>query len=143
MTTTRRLTIGVQASDDKFNMGTSLPANDCCRRVTSQINECLKSPAQNSILRVILSIDFLFKNFEILNKALNPQYENIGKGFVHQYYAIVDNSVQRANVTNFYSTIDSFMTFEGLQIQGAPKIMEKLSSLTFQKITCVITAVDS
>lgn len=35
------------------------------------------------------------------------------------------------------------MTFEGQQIQGAPKILEKLSSLTFQKINRVITAVDS
>uniref|UniRef100_A0A1A9W936 NTF2-related export protein n=1 Tax=Glossina brevipalpis TaxID=37001 RepID=A0A1A9W936_9MUSC len=75
--------------------------------------------------------------------ALNPQYEEIGKGFVQQYYALFDNPVQRANVINFYSATDSFMTFEGLQIQGAPKIMEKLSSLTFQKITRVITAVDS
>ena len=75
--------------------------------------------------------------------ALNPQYEDIGKGFVQQYYALFDDPVQRANVVNFYSATDSFMTFEGLQIQGAPKIMEKLSSLTFQKITRVITAVDS
>lgn len=35
------------------------------------------------------------------------------------------------------------MTFEGQQIQGAPKILEKLQSLTFQKINRVITAVDS
>ncbi|XP_037936943.1 probable nuclear transport factor 2 [Teleopsis dalmanni] len=75
--------------------------------------------------------------------ALNPQYDDIGKGFVQQYYALFDDPVQRANVVNFYSATDSFMTFEGVQIQGAPKIMEKLSSLTFQKITRVITAVDS
>ncbi|XP_055912879.1 probable nuclear transport factor 2 isoform X2 [Eupeodes corollae] len=75
--------------------------------------------------------------------ALNPQYEDIGKGFVQQYYALFDDPLQRANVVNFYSATDSFMTFEGLQIQGAPKIMEKLSSLTFQKIKRVITAVDS
>nr|XP_036212579.1 probable nuclear transport factor 2 isoform X3 [Bactrocera oleae] len=35
------------------------------------------------------------------------------------------------------------MSFEGVQLQGAPKIMEKLSSLSFQKISRVITAVDS
>ena len=34
------------------------------------------------------------------------------------------------------------MTFEGTQIQGAAKIMEKIQSLTFQKIAHVITAVD-
>ncbi|XP_037030272.1 probable nuclear transport factor 2 isoform X2 [Bradysia coprophila] len=35
------------------------------------------------------------------------------------------------------------MTFEGQQLQGAAKIMEKLQSLTFQKIKRVLTAVDS
>lgn len=35
--------------------------------------------------------------------ALNPQYEDIGKGFVAQYYAMFDNPVQRENVVNFYS----------------------------------------
>ncbi|TMW43578.1 hypothetical protein DOY81_011343, partial [Sarcophaga bullata] len=88
--------------------------------------------------------------------ALNPQYEDIGKGFVSQYYAMFDDPLQRPNVVNFIATLisylcwssrfdvtDSFMSFEGLQIQGAPKIMEKLNSLTFQKISRVITAVDS
>ncbi|GLH03807.1 Uncharacterized protein GBIM_09650 [Gryllus bimaculatus] len=40
-------------------------------------------------------------------------------------------------------TETSFMTFEGQQIQGAVKIMEKLTSLSFQKINRIITAVDS
>ncbi|KAH8272402.1 hypothetical protein KR026_001134 [Drosophila bipectinata] len=87
--------------------------------------------------------------------SLNPQYEDIGKGFVQQYYAIFDDPANRANVVNFYSLFflpahscgaqatDSFMTFEGHQIQGAPKILEKVQSLSFQKITRVITTVDS
>ncbi|XP_053949009.1 probable nuclear transport factor 2 [Anastrepha obliqua] len=75
--------------------------------------------------------------------ALNPQYEDIGKGFVQQYYATFDDPNLRANVANFYSATDSFMSFEGVQLQGAPKIMEKLSSLSFQKISRVITAIDS
>nr|XP_036212578.1 probable nuclear transport factor 2 isoform X1 [Bactrocera oleae] len=95
--------------------------------------------------------------------ALNPQYEDIGKGFVQQYYATFDDPNLRANVANFYSATESFMSFEGVQLQGAPKIMEKLSvstwgtirltilltnfifvqSLSFQKISRVITAVDS
>lgn len=37
----------------------------------------------------------------------------------------------------------SFMTFEGQQLQGAGKIMEKLQSLTFQKINRILTTVDS
>ncbi|XP_063238927.1 probable nuclear transport factor 2 isoform X2 [Bacillus rossius redtenbacheri] len=75
--------------------------------------------------------------------ALNPAYEAIGKGFVQQYYAIFDDPVQRPNLINMYNTETSFMTFEGQQIQGAVKIMEKLTSLSFQKINRIITAVDS
>ncbi|KAJ6638784.1 putative nuclear transport factor 2 [Pseudolycoriella hygida] len=75
--------------------------------------------------------------------ALNPQYEEIGKGFVQQYYAMFDDPIQRPNLVNLYNNDQSFMTFEGLQLQGAIKIMEKLQSLTFQKINRVITAVDS
>ncbi|XP_045475696.1 probable nuclear transport factor 2 isoform X2 [Harmonia axyridis] len=75
--------------------------------------------------------------------ALNPQYEAIGKGFVSQYYALFDDPIQRPNLHSMYNVETSFMTFEGSQLQGSAKIMEKISSLTFQKITRVITAVDS
>merc|ERR1739847_180058 len=34
------------------------------------------------------------------------------------------------------------MTFEGTQLQGKTKIMEKISGLTFQRIAHVITTVD-
>ena len=34
------------------------------------------------------------------------------------------------------------MTFEGVQMQGSVKIMEKISSLTFQRIAHSITAID-
>ncbi|XP_072745783.1 probable nuclear transport factor 2 isoform X2 [Anoplolepis gracilipes] len=75
--------------------------------------------------------------------AMNVPYEAIGKGFVQQYYALFDDPTQRPNLINMYNTETSFMTFEGLQIQGAIKIMEKLTSLSFQKINRIITAIDS
>ncbi|CAG9765510.1 unnamed protein product [Ceutorhynchus assimilis] len=75
--------------------------------------------------------------------ALNLQYEAIGKGFVQQYYALFDDPAQRANLVNMYNVELSFMSFEGTQIQGAPKIMEKLNGLSFKKINRIITAVDS
>ncbi|KAK9746902.1 Nuclear transport factor 2 (NTF2) domain [Popillia japonica] len=75
--------------------------------------------------------------------ALNPQYEAIGKGFVQQYYALFDDPTQRANLANMYNVESSFMTFEGTQLQGSVKIMEKLNSLRFQKINRIITDVDS
>ncbi|XP_046680826.1 probable nuclear transport factor 2 isoform X1 [Homalodisca vitripennis] len=74
---------------------------------------------------------------------LNPAYEAIGKGFVQQYYLLFDDPAQRPNLVNMYNAETSFMTFEGMQLQGAMKIMEKLNSLTFQKINRIITAVDS
>ncbi|XP_044584899.1 probable nuclear transport factor 2 isoform X2 [Cotesia glomerata] len=75
--------------------------------------------------------------------ALNPSYEAIGKGFVSQYYALFDDPNQRPNLINLYSAESSFMTFEGQQIQGGLKIMEKLNSLGFQKIERAVTSVDS
>uniref|UniRef100_A0A2M4C3D6 NTF2-related export protein n=2 Tax=albitarsis series TaxID=58233 RepID=A0A2M4C3D6_9DIPT len=75
--------------------------------------------------------------------ALNPQYEEIGKGFVTQYYALFDDSARRSSLVNLYNAELSFMTFEGQQIQGAAKILEKLQSLAFQNISRVLTAVDS
>ncbi|XP_014276149.1 probable nuclear transport factor 2 [Halyomorpha halys] len=75
--------------------------------------------------------------------ALNPAYEAIGKGFVSQYYAFFDDPNERSKLVNLYNQETSFMTFEGMQLQGALKIMEKLTSLTFQKINRIITSVDS
>lgn len=128
--------------------------------------------------------------------ALNPAYEAIGKGFVQQYYALFDDPATRPSLVNMYNVCifqicwrfyemtiytklfnrfqveTSFMTFEGLQIQGSIKIMEKLNvscnchfckwplillitkhffiilcfwfqGLSFQKINRIITAIDS
>lgn len=100
--------------------------------------------------------------------ALNPQYDSIGKAFTQQYYAMFDDPTQRHQLVNLYNVrhfFDSYfvdrldaldlshshvklaflfqaesslMTFEGQQMQGSPKIMEKLGSLTFQKIAHLV-----
>lgn len=65
---------------------------------------------------------------------MNPDYENIGKVFVQQYYAMFDGDVSaRTNIANFYSDT-SLLTFEGMPFMGKVKIAEKLGQLTFQKI---------
>merc|ERR1711953_316066 len=79
---------------------------------------------------------------KLVKMALNPNYDHIGRAFTTQYYAMFDNQATRANLVNLYNADQSLMTFEGTQIQGAAKIMEKIQSLTFQKIAHVITAVD-
>jgi len=74
--------------------------------------------------------------------ALNPQYDAIGKAFTQQYYALFDDAASRPQLVNLYNAEHSLLTFEGQQMQGAAKIMEKIASLTFQKIAHLITAID-
>jgi len=74
--------------------------------------------------------------------ALNPNYESIGKAFTDQYYQMFDNPATRAQLQALYNAEQSLMSFEGQQMQGSAKIMEKIQSLTFQKIAHLITAVD-
>lgn len=75
--------------------------------------------------------------------ALNPNYEQIGKAFTEQYYALFDDAARRPQLMALYNENQSLMTFEGQQMQGAAKIMEKIASLTFKNIAHIITAVDS
>lgn len=76
--------------------------------------------------------------------ALNPQYETIGKTFVQKYYACFDstNKAERLNLGNFYIEDKSLMTFEGQQIFGKTKIVEKIRSLPFKNIAHAVTTVD-
>ena len=48
----------------------------------------------------------------------------------------------RPNLQQLYNPEQSLLSFEGQQMQGSAKIMEKLGSLTFQKIQHIITTVD-
>jgi len=77
-----------------------------------------------------------------MSANLNPQYEQIGKAFIDQYYQMFDNPATRANLQALYNAEQSLLSFEGQQMQGAAKIMEKLGGLTFQKIQHLITTVD-
>nr|XP_042903511.1 probable nuclear transport factor 2 isoform X2 [Parasteatoda tepidariorum] len=73
----------------------------------------------------------------------NPQYDHIGRTFVQQYYTCFDDPLQRSTLADFYDVEKSLMTFEDVQICGRTKIMEKITSLTFQKIAHSITSIDT
>lgn len=75
--------------------------------------------------------------------TINPNFKAIGESFIQQFYAMLDNNDTRLQVGNFYSETNSLMTFEGTQLMGRAKIVEKFQSLTFQKIQHVITVVDA
>lgn len=47
--------------------------------------------------------------------ALNPQYEEIGRGFVQQYYALFDDPTQRPSLVNMYNVSEGLGRFEGLR----------------------------
>lgn len=44
--------------------------------------------------------------------ALNPQYEDIGKGFVQQYYAMFDDVNLRPNLISMYNVSSIFSLFK-------------------------------
>ncbi|XP_007531296.2 nuclear transport factor 2-like [Erinaceus europaeus] len=68
-----------------------------------------------------------------------PIWEQIGSSFIQHYYQLFDND--RTQLGAIY--IDaSCLTWEGQQFQGKAAIVEKLSSLPFQKIQHSITAQD-
>ncbi|KAL7641702.1 UNVERIFIED_CONTAM: hypothetical protein RMT77_007575 [Armadillidium vulgare] len=74
---------------------------------------------------------------------LNPQFNQIGKTFVEQYYELFDGPREnREKLAIFYHAELSLMSFEGVQVQGAVNIVEKIKNLTFQKIQRMITAID-
>ncbi|XP_015922034.1 probable nuclear transport factor 2 [Parasteatoda tepidariorum] len=75
--------------------------------------------------------------------TLNPQYDTLAKTFVQQFYGVFDDAARRATLASFYNEERSMMTFEGEQFFGCSKIMQKIQSLTFQKIAHSITAVDA
>merc|ERR1712110_1041424 len=91
--------------------------------------------AKLNVLQFLEKFIFLWKfgRHKPKKMALNPNYDQIGKAFTQQYYSMFDDPAQRANLINLYNAEQSLMTFEGTQLQGAAKIMEKISALTFQK----------
>lgn len=72
----------------------------------------------------------------------NPNYLQIGRGFVQQYYAYFDSALQRTSVGIFYDTNDSVLMYAGALFQGADKIMEKLTGGVLNVVQRNITFAD-
>ncbi|CEG84495.1 Putative Nuclear transport factor 2 [Rhizopus microsporus] len=60
--------------------------------------------------------------------------------FVNFYYETFDSN--RSNLQGLYRE-NSMLTFEGAQIQGTASIVEKLTSLPFQRVQHKITTIDA
>ncbi|BFZ58728.1 Nuclear transport factor 2 [Savitreella phatthalungensis] len=67
-------------------------------------------------------------------------FESLGKQFCEFYYKTFDEN--RAQLAPLYRE-HSMLTFEGNQLQGVHKIVEKLQSLPFQKVQHRISTLDA
>ncbi|KAJ2381242.1 Nuclear transport factor 2 [Coemansia sp. RSA 2559] len=65
--------------------------------------------------------------------------EAIGKQFVEFYYQTFDSN--RSGLASLYRNV-SMMTWEGSPYQGAESIVEKITSLPFQRVAHKITTID-
>ncbi|KAJ2557538.1 Nuclear transport factor 2 [Coemansia sp. RSA 1933] len=65
--------------------------------------------------------------------------EAIGKQFVEFYYQTFDSN--RSGLASLYRSV-SMMTWEGSPYQGAESILEKITSLPFQRVAHKITTID-
>ncbi|MFH4974061.1 hypothetical protein AB6A40_000770 [Gnathostoma spinigerum] len=75
----------------------------------------------------------------------NPNFEEIGNAFVQHYYAkfdVTDSCVRCTGLSDLYDPLNSYMTFEGVQVKGRDNILMKFNSLTFKTIQRAITKVD-
>ncbi|KAE8398782.1 hypothetical protein BDV37DRAFT_20909 [Aspergillus pseudonomiae] len=67
-------------------------------------------------------------------------FQAVAKQFVEFYYNTFDN--QRQNLAGLYRD-NSMLTFENDSILGAPRIIEKLTTLAFQKVSHQVSTLDS
>ncbi|KAL1953166.1 hypothetical protein VTO42DRAFT_3426 [Malbranchea cinnamomea] len=67
-------------------------------------------------------------------------FANIAQQFVQFYYKTFDEN--RSALASLYRN-ESMLTFETTSLQGAPAILEKLTSLPFQKVVHQVSTFDA
>lgn len=72
--------------------------------------------------------------------ATNPSYEEVAKQFIEIYYNTFDTD--RNNLLTLYRD-HSMLTFESSSVQGARAIVDKLTSLPFQKVRHQVSTLDA
>ncbi|VDN22757.1 unnamed protein product [Gongylonema pulchrum] len=58
----------------------------------------------------------------------NPRFEEIGNAFIQHYYGIFDAANPNgrgAGLVDLYDPVNSYMTFEGVQVKGRDAILQK------------------
>jgi len=73
---------------------------------------------------------------------MNPNFDQIGKAFVEQYYRVFDNKDTRANVATMYQSTAGLLTFEGTQCMGVDAITEKMKNIPLDNMQRVLSTID-
>lgn len=89
------------------------------------------------IVRIIIYIIVIFRYFLpkafislYLTMNFNVDFEAIGNAFVQHYYRTFDNpdpNARTAGLSDLYDPLNSYMTFEGVQVKGRQAILEKFA----------------
>lgn len=64
----------------------------------------------------------------------NPSFEEIGNAFIQHYYSkfdVQDPSARSSGLSDLYDPMNSYMTFEGVQVKGRDSILQKFAVSTF------------
>lgn len=70
----------------------------------------------------------------------NPNFAQIGKTFMDQYYSIFDNDFQRGSVKDFYDSSDSMLSYNGEMFTGSDAIMNKITFLVKTNQRTILTS---
>ncbi|XP_017107580.1 probable nuclear transport factor 2 [Drosophila bipectinata] len=69
-------------------------------------------------------------------------FEEISSSFIDQYYGLFDDPDKREELSNFYNSSSSLLSFQGEQIPG-PRISDKFYSLPNQRIKRIVRSMDA
>lgn len=64
----------------------------------------------------------------------NPNFEEIGNAFIQHYYSkfdVQDPTARSSGLSDLYDPMNSYMTFEGVQVKGRDSILQKFAVSTF------------
>ncbi|KAK3745782.1 hypothetical protein RRG08_030656 [Elysia crispata] len=73
---------------------------------------------------------------------MNPNFDAIGKHFVHHYYSVFDEKSKRETAAEMYHPTEALLTFEGQQFQGVGAIKEKMKAIPLDNMARQFTTID-
>jgi hydroxylamine reductase (hybrid-cluster protein) len=76
----------------------------------------------------MLSLFAILALVSMVSTAQLSNYEEVGKQFVNQWYALYDDADKRSQLSNFYYDTDTTVNFENQHFVGKAKIVDHFNS---------------